>query len=231
MIRPAAAEWDEREQIPWPILQEAAKIGLYSLDFLAAQFFEESGLGIPVAFEELFWGDAGIGLSLVGQRAGRHRGRLQRDARAGRGVAAADVRHARRRQAGRVLLVGAGRGQRRGRDPHPGGLRREDRRVGHQRRQDLGDQRRHRQRARRRRLGRPVARLARAGDASSCRPARRACRWGRSSASTASGPRTRPRSSSTTSGCPAAAWSAARRSSTTGWPGSARAAAAASRRR
>jgi alkylation response protein AidB-like acyl-CoA dehydrogenase len=65
VIRPAAAEWDEREQTPWPILQEAAKVGLYSLDFLAAQYFEESGLGIPVAFEELFWGDAGIGLSLV----------------------------------------------------------------------------------------------------------------------------------------------------------------------
>src|ERR1700690_2447603 len=66
VIRPAAAEWDEREQTPWPILQEAAKIGLYSLDFFATQFFEESGLGIPVAYEELFWGDAGIGLSLVG---------------------------------------------------------------------------------------------------------------------------------------------------------------------
>jgi alkylation response protein AidB-like acyl-CoA dehydrogenase len=65
VIRPAAAEWDEREQTPWPILQQAAKVGLYSLDFLAAQYFEESGLGIPVAFEELFWGDAGIGLSLV----------------------------------------------------------------------------------------------------------------------------------------------------------------------
>jgi alkylation response protein AidB-like acyl-CoA dehydrogenase len=65
VIRPAAAEWDEREQVPWPILQEAATIGLYSLDFFATQFFEPSGLGIPVAFEELFWGDAGIGLSLV----------------------------------------------------------------------------------------------------------------------------------------------------------------------
>src|SRR5204862_1730931 len=30
------------------------------------QDLEESGLGIPVAFEELFWGDAGIGLSLAG---------------------------------------------------------------------------------------------------------------------------------------------------------------------
>jgi alkylation response protein AidB-like acyl-CoA dehydrogenase len=66
VIRPAAAEWDEREQTPWPILEEAAKVGLYSLDFYAAQFFEESGLGFPVALEELFWGDAGIGLSLVG---------------------------------------------------------------------------------------------------------------------------------------------------------------------
>src|ERR1700760_2492330 len=65
-IRPAGHEWDEREQTPWPILQEAAKIGLYSLDFFAAQFFEETGLGFVTAVEELFWGDAGIGLSLVG---------------------------------------------------------------------------------------------------------------------------------------------------------------------
>ena len=66
VIRPAGAEWDEREETPWPVLEEAAKIGLYSLDFFAAQWFEPSGLGIPVAFEELFWGDAGIGLSIAG---------------------------------------------------------------------------------------------------------------------------------------------------------------------
>src|SRR3984957_8440049 len=66
VIRPAAAEWDEREQTPWPILREAAKIGLYSLDFFATQFFEASGLGFVTAVEELFWGDAGIGLSLIG---------------------------------------------------------------------------------------------------------------------------------------------------------------------
>jgi acyl-CoA dehydrogenase len=66
VIRPAGEEWDEREETPWPILQEAAKIGLYSVDFFAQQWFEPSGLGIPVAFEEIFWGDAGIGLSLVG---------------------------------------------------------------------------------------------------------------------------------------------------------------------
>jgi alkylation response protein AidB-like acyl-CoA dehydrogenase len=66
VIRPAAAEWDEREETPWPVLEEAAKVGLYSLDFFSQQWLEPSGLGIPVAFEELFWGDAGIGLSLVG---------------------------------------------------------------------------------------------------------------------------------------------------------------------
>ena len=66
VIRPAAAEWDEREQTPWPVIQEAAKVGLYSLDFFSTQWFEPSGLGIPVAMEELFWGDAGIGLAIVG---------------------------------------------------------------------------------------------------------------------------------------------------------------------
>ncbi|MCP2342340.1 acyl-CoA dehydrogenase family protein [Actinomadura rupiterrae] len=66
VIRPAAEEWDEREETPWPIIQEAAKVGLYSLDFFATQWLEPTGLGIPVAFEELFWGDAGIALSIVG---------------------------------------------------------------------------------------------------------------------------------------------------------------------
>ncbi|QRN79561.1 MAG: acyl-CoA dehydrogenase family protein, partial [Nocardiopsis sp. BM-2018] len=66
VIRPAGAEWDEREETPWPIIQEAAKIGLYSLDFFATQAFEESGLGMAVAIEELFWGDSGIGLSIMG---------------------------------------------------------------------------------------------------------------------------------------------------------------------
>ncbi len=66
VMRPAAAEWDEREETPWPIIEEAAKIGLYSLDFFATQWMDPSGLGMVVSFEELFWGDAGIGLSLAG---------------------------------------------------------------------------------------------------------------------------------------------------------------------
>ena len=39
VIRPVASEWDEREETPWPVIQEAAKIGLYSSDFFATQFF------------------------------------------------------------------------------------------------------------------------------------------------------------------------------------------------
>src|SRR5262245_44834261 len=66
VMRPAAAEWDEREETPWPVIEEASKVGLYSLDFFGGQWFEPTGLGTPVAFEEIFWGDAGIGLALVG---------------------------------------------------------------------------------------------------------------------------------------------------------------------
>ena len=67
VVRPAAEEWDEREEFPWPIVEEAAKIGLYSFDFMAqAMMGDPSGLTMPIALEELFWGDAGIGLSIFG---------------------------------------------------------------------------------------------------------------------------------------------------------------------
>ncbi|GAA1777807.1 acyl-CoA dehydrogenase family protein [Nocardioides hankookensis] len=66
VVRPAAAEWDEKEEFPWPVLEEAAKAGLYSIDFIVAQAVDETGLGFPITMEELFWGDAGIGLSIVG---------------------------------------------------------------------------------------------------------------------------------------------------------------------
>ena len=70
VIRPAAAEWDEREETPWPIIQEAAKAGIYSLDFFASTWGDETGISLPVTMEELFWGDAGIGLSIVGTTLG-----------------------------------------------------------------------------------------------------------------------------------------------------------------
>ena len=70
VIRPAAAEYDEREETPWPVIQEAAKAGIYSMEFFAEQWGDESGLSIPITMEELFWGDAGIGLSIVGTTLG-----------------------------------------------------------------------------------------------------------------------------------------------------------------
>jgi acyl-CoA dehydrogenase len=66
VVRPAAAEWDEREETPWPVIQEAAKIGLYSFEALGQFFSDETGLTLPIANEELFWGDAGIGMAIMG---------------------------------------------------------------------------------------------------------------------------------------------------------------------
>jgi alkylation response protein AidB-like acyl-CoA dehydrogenase len=65
-IRPAAAEWDEREETPWPIIKEAAKIGLYGWEFMAQAFTDPTGLLMGIVNEELFWGDAGIALAIFG---------------------------------------------------------------------------------------------------------------------------------------------------------------------
>ncbi|MCC5698777.1 acyl-CoA dehydrogenase family protein, partial [Klebsiella pneumoniae] len=46
-VRPAAAEWDEREETPWPIIQEAAKVGLYGFESLANFWADETGLSLP----------------------------------------------------------------------------------------------------------------------------------------------------------------------------------------
>src|SRR6188472_454264 len=66
VVRPAAHEWDEREETPWPIIQEAAKIGLYGFEALAQFYADETGLLLPIVNEELFWGDAGIGMAIMG---------------------------------------------------------------------------------------------------------------------------------------------------------------------
>ncbi|MSX02571.1 MAG: acyl-CoA dehydrogenase [Actinobacteria bacterium] len=66
VIRPAGEEWDEREETPWPIIQEAAKIGLYGFEGTAQFFGDPTGLLLPIVNEELFWGDAGIGMAIFG---------------------------------------------------------------------------------------------------------------------------------------------------------------------
>ncbi len=66
VVRPAASEWDEREEFPWPVVEEAAKIGLYGFESLAQFFADPTGLQMPIVNEELFWGDAGIGMAIMG---------------------------------------------------------------------------------------------------------------------------------------------------------------------
>src|SRR5215210_4378224 len=65
-VRPAAHEWDEREEFPWPVVQPAAKIGLYGFEAIAQFWADPSGPTFPLVNEELFWGDAGIGMSIFG---------------------------------------------------------------------------------------------------------------------------------------------------------------------
>ncbi len=66
VVRPVAAEWDEREETPWPVIEEAAKVGIYDLDFVATTFADPTGLSMALTFEEMSWGDAGICLAIFG---------------------------------------------------------------------------------------------------------------------------------------------------------------------
>ena len=66
VMRPAAHEWDEREETPWPIIEEAANIGIYSVDFLANAFGDKTGLSMMLFLEEMAWGDAGLCMAIVG---------------------------------------------------------------------------------------------------------------------------------------------------------------------
>jgi len=230
VIRPAAQEWDEREETPWPVLEEAAKIGLYSLDFFAQQWLEPSGLGTAVAFEELFWGDAGIGLSLTGsglaaiavsgngtpEQIGEWLPQMfgepgdvrlgafcSSEPGAGSDVSAIRTRAVYQQASDEWVLNGTKTWVTNGgiADVHVVVASVEP------------------------------ALAAAARPASSCRRAPAGCRRGRNSASTGSGPRIPRRSCSTTCACPATAWSAARSGWTRGWLGSPGAAAAASRPR
>jgi acyl-CoA dehydrogenase len=69
-MRPIASEWDEREETPWAFIQEAAKLGIYGLDFMMNAVADPTGLSMMVALEELAWGDAGLCMSLMGTSLG-----------------------------------------------------------------------------------------------------------------------------------------------------------------
>ncbi|HYY44111.1 MAG TPA: acyl-CoA dehydrogenase family protein [Actinomycetota bacterium] len=65
-IRPVAAQYDESEEFPWPVLKKAAEAGLYSLDIYMQAQQDPTGLTLPILMEETFWGCAGIGLAIFG---------------------------------------------------------------------------------------------------------------------------------------------------------------------
>ncbi len=70
VVRPVAPEYDQSEETPWPVIEEAAKIGLYSYEAIAQFFGDPTGLTFPVVSEELCWGDAGIALAIFGTTLG-----------------------------------------------------------------------------------------------------------------------------------------------------------------
>src|SRR2546423_11473034 len=65
VIRPAAPEYDRAQELPWPILEEAARKGFYDWQLYATMAADPTGLSLPIIMEELFWGCAGIGLTIV----------------------------------------------------------------------------------------------------------------------------------------------------------------------
>src|SRR5690606_31461414 len=65
VIRPVASEYDQRQEFPWSVLEEAATRGFYSPLFYRDLIGDPTGLSLPMFMEELFWGCAGIGLAIV----------------------------------------------------------------------------------------------------------------------------------------------------------------------
>ena len=65
VVRPVAADYDARQEFPWPVLEEAAERGFYSPLFYRDLIGDPTGLSLPMFMEELFWGCAGIGLAIV----------------------------------------------------------------------------------------------------------------------------------------------------------------------
>lgn len=66
VMRPAAHEWDEKEEFPWPVVQKAAEIDLYSWEGLMNLASDPTGISVPLVLEEIFWGDAGLGMAIFG---------------------------------------------------------------------------------------------------------------------------------------------------------------------
>lgn len=65
VIRPAAPHYDHIQECPWEIVDKAAGEGFYNPLFYADLIADPTGLSLPLFLEEIFWGCAGIGLTIV----------------------------------------------------------------------------------------------------------------------------------------------------------------------
>ncbi len=63
---PVHRHFDEVEEFPWPVVEKAAQIGLYGLDYYSMVGEDQTGLTSALVLEEIFHGCAGIGLSIFG---------------------------------------------------------------------------------------------------------------------------------------------------------------------
>jgi acyl-CoA dehydrogenase len=64
VIRPAAAEHDREQTVPWEIIREARKWDLHGLELLQKMATDPEGLFGVIYAEELHWGCAGIALAI-----------------------------------------------------------------------------------------------------------------------------------------------------------------------
>src|ERR1700758_4365344 len=141
VIRPVALHYDQRQEFPWPVLEEAAQRGFYSPLFYRDLIGDPTGISLPMFMEELFWGCAGIGLAIVMPA-------LALSA-IGQSASPEQMLEWAPECFGTPGDLGARRWQRRTEPAHPRAPRR--RRLDHRRPQDVDRQRRYRQRARRQR--------------------------------------------------------------------------------
>jgi alkylation response protein AidB-like acyl-CoA dehydrogenase len=65
VLRPAAEEWDEREEVPWPIISEAARAGIHSSEFVDDAIDDPTGMNWPLVGEEMAWGDPGLCIAIM----------------------------------------------------------------------------------------------------------------------------------------------------------------------
>ena len=102
IIRPAAAQYDRTQQVPWEIIREARAWGLHGLDHIQSMATDSEGLRSVIYAEELHWGCAGIALAISGVVAGGGRHRRLGHARADRSLDPRGLRPRRRDPARRL---------------------------------------------------------------------------------------------------------------------------------